>query len=240
MIADPADDLQDGMYDDPQHLKLWDWPVRIVHWSFALLLPALWWTWKYDQMPTHRLLGHVMLGLLVFRLYWGLVGSSPARFGSFLKGPRTVAAYLKALAAKSAEPVVGHNALGGWSVVALLGFLTAQVLIGLFTQDVDGLESGPLAQFVSYEIADGARYWHGLLFNVLLGLVAVHLAAILLYLVVKRDNLVGPMLTGRKRMTAPAIPPSFVPVRRVSLGMALAAGTAWWVSLGCPLPGATA
>jgi cytochrome b len=214
---------------------LWDWPIRLMHWSFALLMPALWWTWKYDEIQLHELLGYITLGLLAFRLYWGVFGSSTARFASFVKGPRAILAYLRGRG--PAAP--GHNPVGALSVLILLGLMIAQVVIGLFTQDVDGIESGPLTYLVSYETADSARHWHGLLFNVLLGFIVLHLCAIAFYVLVKRDNLVGPMLTGRKRM-ADGEPPRFAPWWRIAVGAAISAGLAYWVSLGCPLPWARA
>jgi cytochrome b len=229
----------DALHPRPetQRVKLWDLPIRVVHWSFALLLPALWWTWKSGHMPVHRVLGYTMLGLLIFRLYWGLAGSSPARFVSFVRGPRAILAYLRGLCSRDGATMVGHNPVGGWSVVALLGMLVVQVTLGLFAQDTDGLESGPLTQYVSYEFADRARDLHEIGFNLLLGLVALHLCAIVFHLVVKRDNLVGPMVTGHRKMGALADPPRFVPARRAILGVALSAAIAWWISQGCPIPG---
>ena len=217
----------------PHRLKLWDWPVRIVHWSFALLLPALWLSWNAGQMPLHRWLGYLMLGLVMFRLYWGVAGSSTALFRNFVRGPAAVAAYFSGRAGKT---VHGHNPLGALSVVAMLGLLAIQVALGLFSQDVDGLESGPLTRYVSYETADLARYWHGVVFLVLLGVVGLHLCAVVFYLLVKRDNLVGPMLTGRKSVGHPTTSSVDAPIWRLVVGIALGAGTAWWVSLGCPLP----
>jgi cytochrome b len=219
----------------PQPIKLWDWPIRLMHWSFALLMPALWWTWKYNHLQLHELLGYVTLGLLAFRLYWGVAGSSTARFASFVKGPRAIWGYLRGRGPVSA----GHNPIGALSVLILLGLMIGQVIIGLFTQDVDGIESGPLTYLVSYETADAARHWHDVLFDVLLGFIVLHLCAIAFYAVVKRDNLVGPMLTGRKRM-ATTNPPHFAPWWRVIVGAVLSAALAYWVSLGCPLPWATA
>ncbi|HEX4737015.1 MAG TPA: cytochrome b/b6 domain-containing protein [Allosphingosinicella sp.] len=220
-----------------RRVKLWDLPIRVVHWSFVLLLPALWWTWKKDDIGTHKLLGYILLGLLVFRIFWGFAGSETARFSGFVKGPRSVAGYVRRLFSKEGEPIVGHNPLGGWSVVALLGLLSAQVFVGLFTQDVDGIESGPLTSLVSYDRADAARWWHDKLFDALLCLVALHVVAILFYLVVKRDNLVGPMVTGSKKWAAPSSPPTpaQVPLWRMLIGAVLGAGVAWWVSRGCPI-----
>lgn len=218
-------------------IRLWDWPVRLVHWSLAALIAALWWTWKTDQMAIHERLGYLALALLVFRLFWGVAGASTARFAGFVKGPAAVGAYVRKLFGKGGEPVVGHNPLGGWSVVALLGTVLAEVTIGLFVQDTDGIESGPLAKFVSYDTADQARHLHGLVFNLLLALIAIHVAAIAFYLLVKRENLVGPMLTGSRRFETAVAAPRFAPPWRILVGVALGLGLAWWVSLGLPLPG---
>ena len=212
-------------------IRLWDWPVRLIHWSFVLLLPALWWTWKKDDMPTHELLGYIALALLLFRLFWGFFGSETARFTRFVKGPSAILSYVRG----TSGPVVGHNPIGALSVLLLLGLMAAQLVSGLFTQDEDGIESGPLTHLVSYDQADAARGWHSLFFNLLLAMVALHLCAILFYLVIKRDNLVGPMVTGRKRWKgASAAAPAHAPVWRIAVGAVFAAGIAWWVSKGAP------
>lgn len=216
----------------PRRVRLWDLPVRIVHWSFVLLMPALWWTWRAGRMDLHQTLGHILLALLLFRLFWGVAGSAPARFASFVSGPRAVLAYARG---RRARPLLGHNPIGGWSVVALLSLIALEVAAGLFTQDTDGIESGPLARFVTYEQADSARFWHGLVFDALVVLIAVHVAAILFYRLVKRDDLVTPMLTGRKAVEGDIAEPAFVPAWRVAAGAAGAGLIAFWVSKGCPL-----
>ena len=157
-----------------------------------MLLAALWWTWQSGRIQLHEKLGYVTLGILLFRIYWGFFGSSTAKFATFVKGPRAIAAYLRG----SSPTAVGHNPLGALSVLLLLGLMIFEVVLGLFTQDVDGIEAGPLAVYVSYERADWARGWHDFFFDAILVTVAIHVAAILFYLVVKRDNLIGPMITG--------------------------------------------
>jgi cytochrome b len=213
-------------------VRIWDLPVRLFHWAIVLLVPALWATHEWEMLDTHILLGEIMLGLVLWRLLWGVLGSSTARFASFVRGPGAVLNYLK-----GGGKAFGHNPLGGWSVVALLGLLSAQTVVGLFTQDVDGIESGPLTYLVSYDTAEAARWWHDKLFDLLLALVALHVAAILFYLLVKRDNLVGPMVTGSRRWTASSSPPTprMAPLWRLLAGAVLGAGVAWWVSLGCPV-----
>lgn len=213
-------------------IRLWDLPVRLVHWAFALLLPALWWTGENGQLELHRKAGYAMLALVVFRVVWGFVGSATARFAGFVKGPGTIAAYLRGALNR---PILGHNPVGALSVILLLGLLGAQITAGLFAQDVDGLESGPLTYLVSYDTADAARGIHHLLFNVIFGVVALHVAAIAYYLFAKRDNLVGPMVTGRKQVAQGVAEPATAPLwRAAAIGLASAA-FAWWISAGAPV-----
>lgn len=216
-------------------VRVWDWPVRIVHWSFVLLLPALWATYKAGEMWWHQRSGFIVLSLVAFRIFWGLTGSATARFAGFVRGPGAIIAYLRGLFSKEAVPVVGHNPLGGWSVVALLLLLAAAVGSGLFAQDTDALETGPLAYLVSYETADWAREWHETIFNVLLGFVALHIAAILFYLITKRDNLIGAMIHGNRALPAAVVAPAMAQAWRAAIGAVGAMMLTWWVSLGCPL-----
>lgn len=216
---------------EKRRIRLWDLPLRLFHWSLVVLLAALWWTAENDRTELHEKLGYVTLGLLVFRLYWGLFGSSTARFSQFVKGPRVIAEYLRGESPAS----VGHNPLGALSVLLLLGLMIVEVGIGLFTQDVDGIEAGSLAQYISYETADLAREWHEFLFNVILGVVALHVLAILFYLVVKRDNLVGPMITGRKRFDEAVESPRMASLANALVGILLSAAIAWFLSKGLKL-----
>jgi cytochrome b len=215
-----------------QTVKLWDLPVRLVHWSFVLLLPALWWTGEEGELELHRTIGYVMLALVLFRLVWGVIGSGTARFANFVRGPGAVLRYLRG---ERDGPALGHNPIGALSVLLLLSLLAAQVGAGLFAQDVDGIESGPLAYLVEYETADLAREIHHLLFNVLLAVIAVHVVAVLWYRLVKRDDLITPMVTGQRTFDPPVEPPAAAPAWR-GLVLAVAVGAiAWWVSLGAPL-----
>ncbi|MBB5684340.1 cytochrome b/b6 domain-containing protein [Sphingobium boeckii] len=221
----------------PAMVTLWDLPVRLVHWSFVALIPALWWTGEEGDIDTHKTIGFVMIGLVLFRILWGVVGSGTARFANFVRGPRAIIAHLRGSDGEGQGPVIGHNPLGALSVIALLVVLVTQLTLGLFAQDVDGIESGPLAYLISYDGADAAREWHELGFNILLGLIVVHLAAIAYYVIFKRDNLIGPMVTGRKRMDGVTVRPAMAPAWRSMIAAAIAAGAAWWISLGAPLPG---
>jgi cytochrome b len=215
-------------------VKLWDLPVRLVHWSFVALLPGLWWTAENGQMETHIQLGMVMLILVVFRILWGLFGSSTARFASFVRGPIAVGRYLRGLFGKEGQPIVGHNPLGALSVVALLLLLGAQTLLGLFASDTDGLYYGPLNSLVGYDAAETLTDWHHLGFNVIVAVVILHVLAIAFYLTVKRDNLVTPMITGRKRYAGPVTHPRIAPIWRAALCLFVAWAIGGWIWSGAP------
>jgi hypothetical protein len=216
--------------------RLWDLPVRLVHWSFVALLPVLWWTAESGLLDLHQQIGLVMLALVAFRLLWGLIGSDTARFTRFVKGPQAIRAYLAGLRAGTNPPTVGHNPLGGWNVIALLALLAAQVALGLFAQDTDGLFSGPLNHLVSWDTAKALSEAHELGFNLILALVALHLAAIVYYRVIKRENLITPMITGERRFDAPVAAPRLAPLWRAGLCALLAAALALWLAEGLALP----
>lgn len=208
-------------------VRVWDFPVRLFHWLLVPLIAFSWWSAEEGRLDWHRLSGYAVLTLVVFRLAWGVFGSDTARFGYFLKGPRGIGAYLS----NKAEPAVGHNPLGGWSVLAMIVLLVVQTVLGLFAIDVDGIESGPLAVFVSFDQGRLAAEAHHLTFNILLALIALHLLAIVFYAVAQRNNLIGPMITGRKKLGAPlAQAPRIAPLWLAFILIIIAGGLAYAVS----------
>jgi cytochrome b len=194
---------------------VWDWPTRLFHWSLVVLVALCWWTAKTDREDLHFYFGYTVLSALIFRLLWGLVGSSTARFANFVRGP---AAVLRFVRQRFSWPVAGHAPLGALSVLALLALMLFQVGTGLFAGDEDGLSEGPLARLVSIDTSDTMRELHEQAFNVLLALIALHVAAILFYRVVLGKNLLGPMITGRGSLEA-----GVEPMRPGK----------WWVALIC-------
>jgi cytochrome b len=202
-----------------ERVRVWDLPVRLFHWALVLLVAALWGTHELHMMEVHVVLGQVMLGLILFRLIWGLIGSSTARFSSFVRGPRRVLAYLRAPGG-----ILGHNPIGGWSVVAMLAVLAVQVGLGLFASDEDGEHYGPLSHLVSYDTATTLAERHETFFKVLLVLIGVHLAAILYYRFVKRDDLVTPMVTGLRAPASSGEVMTSAPAWRFWLAASLALG----------------
>lgn len=211
--------------------RLWDAPTRLVHWALVGLVAFSWWSAENGHMAWHRYSGYTVLGLLVFRIFWGFFGSSTAKFSSFVKLPGAVVAYSRTLFRRRAAGLPGHNPLGGWFVVAMLLALVAQVGFGLFAVDIDGLESGPLSQYVDFDTGRRFAGWHELSFNILLALIALHLAAVVFYLVYKRDNLIAAMITGRRLFaTEPAV--RFAPWWMALIGILIAAAVAWALSKG--------
>lgn len=210
----------------PASVTVWDLPVRLLHWSFVVCFGVSWWSAENHVMDVHRYSGYMLLGLLIFRIYWGLFGSSTARFAHFVRGPGAVVAYLRRSGAETAH---GHSPLGALSVVAMLLSLSAQVVIGLFVTDVDGLESGPLSYLVSFETSRVLADVHEVVFNVLLALIGLHVAAIAFYWVVRRRNLVAPMVTGRAT-TAASAPVALAPLWRALPGIVIAALAVWAIA----------
>jgi len=173
----------------------WDLPVRLFHWSIVVLVAFSWWSAEERLLDWHRRSGYAVLALILFRLAWGVCGSHAARFSSFVRGPGTVARYIRRdLFSRTAPVAVGHNPIGGWSVLAMLAALLVQTLLGLFAVDIDGIESGPLSSWVDFETGRLASQAHGILLNIILALIGLHVLAILFYLLRKRANLVRPML----------------------------------------------
>jgi cytochrome b len=213
----------------PAQQKVWDAPTRLFHWLIVGLVAFSWWTAEEHMMDWHRRSGFTIVGLLVFRIWWGFAGPATARFSNFLKGPGEIFAYIPKLLAKDYRAAFGHNPLGALSVIAILLALIAQVGLGLFAMDTDGIESGPLARFVSYDTAEQMGDLHEDAFNILLILIALHIAAIAFYVVVKRVNLITPMITGRRPVNGegPGIAPA--PLWRVLAGVVLAAGVTGWL-----------
>jgi len=186
-----------GLMPKAAKVRVWDGPTRLFHWIVVALVFISWLSADRGYMRVHLWSGLTLLALLLFRIGWGIVGSTTARFSDFLYSPGKVIAYLRALASGKKPLHAGHNPAGGLMVAALLAVLLAQVTTGLFAND--GLKfSGPLALMVSADASDRLTQLHGTIFNVILLLVWLHVVAIGFYLLVKGDNLVGPMVTGRK------------------------------------------
>lgn len=212
-------------------VRLWDAPTRIFHWSLVVLILVSWLT-AGKQMDVHRLSGYAVMGLVVFRLWWGVAGGSTARFASFLKGPKTTLAYVRGLGARTSSDIAGHNPMGAWSVVLMILVLAVQVTLGLFAVDIDGIESGPLSDLVDFDTGRAMAEAHELSFRVLQGLIVLHLAAIAYYRFWKNENLVAAMITGRRRFESAVVPLKSAPLWSLAVGVALAVAVAYAAAKG--------
>lgn len=191
------------MKETTSQVYVWDIPTRVFHWTLLALIGFQWASAEIGGflMDYHLLCGYAILALVLFRVLWGFVGSHHSRFATFLRGIPATLGYLKAMKSGSAERHLGHNPLGGWMILALLAFVGALGATGLFAND-DVMTEGPLMKLVSKDVSDVLTSVHHLGFNILLALVALHVVAIYAHLVFKRENLVRPMLTGRKEAAA--------------------------------------
>lgn len=181
----------------------WDLPVRVFHWALVGLVISQLVTSSIggNAMQFHALGGYAILTLVLFRILWGFLGGTHARFRDFVRGPGTVVRYSKSIFRGPHLPHRGHNPLGGWSVLAMLGSLLVQATSGLFAND-DVMMEGPLAKHVSDRASEIATAIHEVNAAVLLTLVVIHIGAVLFYLLAKKENLIAPMITGRKQSAA--------------------------------------
>lgn len=185
---------------EQQTYRVWDWPVRVLHWAFVVLIGLLWWTYDQGDMDQHVFLGQLLLCLVIFRLFWGFWGSASARFSRFIYSPRVIFNYAKRQLSGKGEHYIGHNPLGGLMVPVLLLAMLGQAVLGLFSTD-DIFIEGPLYSLINRDLASELTSIHRQGFYWLLGLVGLHVLAIIWHWF-KGESLVPAMITGRKRFSA--------------------------------------
>jgi cytochrome b len=167
-------------------IRVWDWPVRVFHWSLALCVLIAYVTGESEQYSLlHQTLGYAAAGLLGFRLAWGVVGTRYAKFSQFVRRPQAVWAYLKSIREGQAQHHVGHNPVGGVAVLSLMGLVA-------------------LTAFTGWLIAAGdASHWqeemHEFMANTLMVVVGVHVLGVVLSSRLHHENLVAAMWTGWKK-----------------------------------------
>jgi len=215
-----------------QAYAVWDLPVRASHWAIVVLVLLQFLSGEFHLLPMawHMRLGEVTLAVVVFRILWGFFGSESARFSSFLRPPARVLDYLPAMLRRTPDHEPGHNPLGGWSVLALLGILLFQSVTGLFSAD-DIDETGPLAGLISHRASDWVTDLHEGGKNVLIALVVLHLGALSWHLFGKREDLVSSMVSGRRRL--PRDPKLAFAGRARAAVLAAASAALVWGVLAC-------
>jgi cytochrome b len=209
---------------------VWDLPLRVCHWALAIAVAGSFVTHEIGTtaFAWHVRFGYATVVLVVFRILWGFVGPAHARFGDFLRGPRAAWAYARGLFGGPPVHVAGHNPLGGWMVLAMLALLLVQSVAGLFAND-EIVNAGPLYGYVESSTSDAISRWHRRLSDWILIAVGLHVAAAFFYLLVRRENLIGAMVSGRKRGLPPG---AAIRGQRIGLALALvgvASGALWWI-----------
>jgi cytochrome b len=212
---------------------VWDLPVRLFHWLLVLLFAASWITAEFGRMDLHFYSGYGIAALVLFRLAWGVFGPRYARFSSFVAGPVRVFRYLRGWLRGAGREPAGHTPPGGWMILLLLALLAAQVATGMVNSH-DGLDTGPWYWAASRELRELGHAWHVRIFDLLLVFSAVHIVAVLAYRLRPGVDLVGPMITGRKKTAEPGISGSRLPLAAVLLLASAAA--VWWIVSSAPPP----
>lgn len=211
-------------------VKVWDGWVRLVHWSIVILIPVSYLTARAHRMDWHLLSGYTLLTLVIFRILWGVVGSQPARFVTFLRSPFAALAHLRQVRREAGpDRELTHNPAGGWMVVVLLLLLLTQAVTGLFTDD-QIFTRGPLAHQVSGAWSDRAGFIHIRLINVIGIAIFLHVVAVVWYRVSLGHDLVQAMMVGSKPMPAGTQAPRMAHPALALAMLALSIGLVNWIS----------
>jgi cytochrome b len=219
---------------DRRPTLVWDLPTRLFHWSLVLLVGLnLFLISPRGGASTviHFVAGYGIAGLLVFRLFWGFIGSRHSRFSDFVRPWPRLRDYLKRLMRFDPPHSTGHNPVGGWMILALIFFLLLMILTGLF--GANRRAAGPLASWLGAGTAGLAGGLHSLLSSLLIGLVVVHIAGVFGEWLLTGENLIRAMVTGLKRLPAAeaAGEPPPAPIWRAALIGILAVAFVVWSAL---------
>lgn len=187
-----------------QTILVWDVPTRIFHWSLVIGFAAAWLTSEDDRFLYHHVYaGYLFIGLLIFRLIWGMVGSHYARFRSFAHDWSSVTDYLKGLMTGQAQRYIGHNPAGGYAIFAILLLGVVVTISGLLV--LGGEEGhGPLKNLISYDLGAASKEIHEPTASLMLLLVIAHLAGVIVESLYHKENLIWAMITGHKPLHADA------------------------------------
>lgn len=193
--------MQNSPNPAARSIKVWDIYTRLFHWTLGIAILVCFIAEDQDEMEIHTTSGIVVLGLVAFRLFWGIIGPRTVQFHRFIRGPQTIIAYIRNSKAPQFQPMIGHSPIGALSVIALLVLVGVQAVTGLFASD-DIYTEGPLVKFVSSDFGALASEIHEANSNLLLAMIGLHVAAVLYYRFITRDNLILPMITGNKQISS--------------------------------------
>lgn len=208
-------------------MRIWDLPTRLFHWVLVLLLIASYVTIKLNMIPLHMLCGQAILVLVLWRLVWGLVGSETARFSHFIRSPVAAIRHLLHFPRREPDTQIGHNEAGGWMVLGMLALLLAQITTGLLGRNDEDFIEGPLSKLIAAPLSEKLMSVHFIIFDAIKIVVLLHVIAIIAYAVVKRHDLVRPMITGKKRLPAATPAPRMVSPVMAGAILVVMAGAVW-------------
>lgn len=211
-----------------KEIVVWDWPVRCFHWLTVILFTGLILTGKAeeDYLQWHFYMGYALSALLIARILYGFIGSKYARFSYFVVGPKHLYAYAKSLLQGKHKRYLSHNPLGAVMVVVLIVVLCVQWLSGLVSTD-DIFWFGPLYDRLSEETQVSLAVWHYRLPDILLGLIAVHILAVLFHEIALKERLVRAMFTGKKELNSDAEENENITTPRLGVVISLVISLAW-------------
>lgn len=180
-------------------VKVWDIFVRAFHWLLVAAIGFCWFSGKQggNWMEWHMYSGYSIIVLIVLRIIWGFVGGRYARFSAFVFSPKTTFQYTISLFKGQEKHYLSHNPLGAIGVLLLLVLCLLQATTGLFATD-DIMTDGPLMSYISYDLSLQLTRWHKLIFNGLLVVIAMHIAAVLFHQIFRKERLLQGMITGKK------------------------------------------
>jgi cytochrome b len=193
------DKSTDQSQTNPPEVNVWDLPTRTFHWLLVISFAVAYFSnlLGVSYFVYHLWSGYFVILLLVFRLCWGVIGAHHSRFINFVPNPKETIRYLRDLVKGKSKSYQGHNPLGAWMVLLLLVSLLIQAITGLFSND-EIFNAGPLYAYVSHEISLWLTGIHKDLFYWIFAAVVLHVLAVFFYLIIKRENLIKPMITGKK------------------------------------------
>jgi cytochrome b len=209
----------------PRSVKAWDWPTRAFHWALVFCILSAWVSIGLADrigditLIWHRWNGFTVLVLLVFRLMWGVVGSSTSRFAAFVTWPWAALSYALESARGRSKPYLGHNPLGTWMILALLGAVVVQASMGLFS--VTETVAGPLKRLIDHDTSEQITKLHAKGIYIIFALIAIHVSANALYGLIKKEPLIRAMVTGKKPADSYADQQEAIIVNRVTFRAAI-------------------
>lgn len=215
---------------------VWDLPLRLFHWLFGISIIAAWISIELGREQIHMYLGYFILGLLTFRLIWGIIGTRHALFWQFIPSPKKLFAYLPGLFKRDSAESVGHNPIGSLMVILMFVLVGTQAITGLFTQGE--IWAGPYSSAVEKSTSKDLEAIHHTLFDYILIAIGIHVFAAFFYLFYKKQNLIWPMITGKKK--SEVVPAGEgIPHSRLWIALALLAvvsGFIYWLAFVAPPP----